>query len=93
MNDEFLSIRLELLSDIPLVGFGIGAFFSLMSSSFAYEDPLLRAQTQANLNTAQKAREIFKDMGKGSVGQEENSAKCFGVTFRARHDLFVPTHG
>ena len=43
------------------IGFAIGAFFSLMSSSFAYEDPLLRQQT----STAQKAKDIFKDMGKG----------------------------
>jgi hypothetical protein len=47
------------------VGFGIGAFFSLMSASFAYEDPLMRARAQAGLNTTQKAREIFRDMGKG----------------------------
>lgn len=46
-------------------GLALGAFFSLMSSSFAYEDPLLRQQTQAGLNTGQKAKEIFKDMGKG----------------------------
>lgn len=32
-----------------------------MSSSFAYEDPLLRQ----NLNTTQKTAEIFKDMGRG----------------------------
>jgi import inner membrane translocase subunit TIM22 len=36
-----------------------------MSSSFAYEDPLLRQQTQAGLNTGQKAKEVFKEMGKG----------------------------
>lgn len=57
-----------------LVGFGIGAFFSLMSASFAYEDPLLRQQTQAGLNTGQKAKEIFKDMGKGMW----KSGKGFG---------------
>jgi hypothetical protein len=33
----------------------------MMSSSFAYEDPLLRQ----NLNTTQKTKEIFKDMGRG----------------------------
>lgn len=36
-----------------------------MSASFAYEDPLMRARTQAGLNTGQKAKEIFRDMGKG----------------------------
>ncbi len=48
----------------------IGAFFSLMSSSFAYEDPLLRQ----NLSTQQKAREIFKEMGRGMY----KSGKGFG---------------
>lgn len=57
-----------------MIGFGIGAFFSLMSASFAYEDPLLRQQTQAGLNTGQKAKEIFKDMGKGMW----RSGKGFG---------------
>jgi import inner membrane translocase subunit TIM22 len=45
-----------------------------MSTSFAYEDPYLRAQTQAGMNNTQKAREIFKDMGKGMW----KSGKGFG---------------
>ena len=53
-------------------GFGLGAFFSLMSSSFAYEDPYLRSQS--TLNTTQKARQIFKEMGKGML----SSGKSFG---------------
>lgn len=36
-----------------------------MSASLAYEDPYLRAQTQSGMNTAQKASQIFKEMGKG----------------------------
>ena len=48
-----------------IAGFGIGAFFSLMSASFAYEDPYLRSQTQAALSNTQKASAIFKEMGKG----------------------------
>lgn len=36
-----------------------------MSASFAYEDPYLRAQTQAGMNTTQKATQIFKEMGRG----------------------------
>lgn len=55
------SLNLELW----LVGFGLGAFFSLMSASFAYEDPLLRQRSQAGMNTTQKASQIFKDMGRG----------------------------
>lgn len=42
-----------------------------MSASFAYEDPLLRQRT---LNTGQKAREIFREMGKGMW----TSGKGFG---------------
>lgn len=34
-----------------------------MSASFAYEDPLLRSQSQ--MNTTQKASQIFKEMGRG----------------------------
>lgn len=45
-----------------------------MSTSFAYEDPYLRAQSQAGLSNTQKAREIFKDMGKGMW----RSGKGFG---------------
>ena len=56
------------------IGFAIGAFFSLMSASFAYEDPILRQQSQAGLNNTQKAREVFKDMGKGMW----TSGKGFG---------------
>jgi import inner membrane translocase subunit TIM22 len=55
-------------------GFAIGAFFSLMSSSFAYEDPLLRAQTQAGMSTTQKAADVFKEMGRGMW----RSGKGFG---------------
>jgi import inner membrane translocase subunit TIM22 len=53
-----------------LLGFALGGFFSMMSSSFAYEDPLLRQ----NLNTKQKTVEIFKDMGRGMW----KSGKGFG---------------
>ncbi|KAG5220311.1 Mitochondrial import inner membrane translocase [Salix suchowensis] len=55
-------------------GFGIGAFFSLMSASFAYEDPLLRQQTQAGMKAHQKAREVMKEMGRGMW----SSGKGFG---------------
>jgi hypothetical protein len=52
-----------LLCSLP--GFGIGALISLMSASFAYEDPLLRQQSQAGMKTTQKASQIFKEMGRG----------------------------
>lgn len=79
------------------VGFGFGAFFSLMSASFAYEDPFLRQRTQANLNTTQKAREIFKDMGKGmwstgkgfgKVGALFAGIECVIESYRAKNDIY-----
>ena len=45
-----------------------------MSASFAYEDPYLRAQTQVGMNTAQKASQLFKEMGRGMW----SSGKSFG---------------
>jgi import inner membrane translocase subunit TIM22 len=47
------------------LGFGMGAFFSLMSTTFAYEDPLSRTWQTATMNTSQKTAQVFKDMGKG----------------------------
>ncbi|KAI0819772.1 mitochondrial import inner membrane translocase subunit TIM22 [Trametes gibbosa] len=76
-------------------GFAIGAFFSLMSSSFAYEDPLLRQ----NLSTQQKAREIFKEMGRGmyrsgkgfgKVGALFAGIECVIESYRARNDMVNP---
>ncbi|KAJ7582578.1 Tim17/Tim22/Tim23/Pmp24 family-domain-containing protein [Mycena floridula] len=78
-------------------GFGIGAFFSLMSASFAYEDPLLRAQTAAGQNTTQKASQIFKDMGKGmwtsgrsfgKVGALFAGIECVIESYRGKNDIY-----
>jgi len=44
-----------------------------MSASFAYEDPLVRQQ-HATLKTTQKAREVFREMGRGMW----SSGKGFG---------------
>ena len=52
-------------------GLAIGAFFSLMSASFAYEDPVARAQ----LTTTQKASEIFKEMGRNMWRSGKGFAK------------------
>jgi import inner membrane translocase subunit TIM22 len=45
-------------------GFGIGAFFSLMSSGMAFEDPF-RGPQYEGLNNWAKSKLILKDMGKG----------------------------
>ncbi|KAI0079249.1 Tim17-domain-containing protein [Panus rudis PR-1116 ss-1] len=79
-------------------GFGIGAFFSLMSASFAYEDPLLRSQSQS-MNTRQKASEIFKEMGRGmyrsgkgfgKVGALFAGIECVIESYRAKNDMVNP---
>ncbi|KAI0061213.1 Tim17-domain-containing protein [Artomyces pyxidatus] len=80
-------------------GFAIGAFFSMMSSSFAYEDPLLRQSTQAALNNKQKTVEVFKEMGKGmyksgkgfgKVGALFAGIECVIESYRARNDMVNP---
>lgn len=53
-------------------GFGLGAFFSLVSSSFAFDDPFSRT---SELSRQQKAKELFKDMGKSMYRQ----GKGFGA--------------
>ncbi|TEB38466.1 mitochondrial import inner membrane translocase subunit TIM22 [Coprinellus micaceus] len=81
------------------MGFGIGAFFSLMSASFAYEDPYLRTQgkTAAQLNATQKASAIFKDMGRGmwtsgkgfgKVGALYAGIECVIESYRAKNDIY-----
>jgi import inner membrane translocase subunit TIM22 len=47
-------------------GFGLGAFFSLMSQSMRYEDPITApAMGGTSLRAHQKAAEIFREMGRG----------------------------
>ncbi|KAJ3724370.1 mitochondrial import inner membrane translocase subunit TIM22 [Lentinula raphanica] len=78
-------------------GLAIGAFFSLMSSSFAYEDPLLRERTQAGMKTHQKASAMFKEMGKGmwttgksfgKVGALFAGIECIIESYRAKNDIY-----
>lgn len=72
------------LTLLPPLGFGLGAFFSLMSSSFAYEDPLSRANEKLVGTRAQTAF-IFKEMGRnmwksgkgfGKVGALYSGTEC-----------------
>lgn len=62
-------------------GFGLGAFFSLMSTSFAVDDPLRRTALAGSggaatteLSTAQQTKIFFKETGKGMY----RSGKGFG---------------
>jgi len=77
-------------------GFGLGAFFSLMSATFAYEDPLSRTWAQESMNTRQKTAQIFKDMGKGmwksgkgfgKVGALYAGVECVIEGYRAKNDM------
>ncbi|KAF9061817.1 mitochondrial import inner membrane translocase subunit TIM22 [Rhodocollybia butyracea] len=78
-------------------GLAIGAFFSLMSSSFAYEDPLIRERTQAGMKTTQKASAMFKEMGRGmwntgkgfgKVGLLYAGIECVIESYRAKNDIY-----
>ncbi|GAA5897271.1 hypothetical protein JCM5296_000987 [Sporobolomyces johnsonii] len=78
------------------MGFAIGAFFSLMGSSFTIEDPF-RAQQYDGMKTADKAKLIFKDMGKGmwrqgmgfgKVGALYAGTECVVEGFRAKNDIY-----
>ncbi|GAA5969578.1 hypothetical protein JCM11641_008167 [Rhodosporidiobolus odoratus] len=78
------------------MGFALGAFFSLMGSSFTIEDPFQRTQYDG-MNTRQKAKLIFADMGKGMwrqgkgfgmVGALYAGTECVVEGFRAKNDLY-----
>jgi len=74
------------------MGFGMGAFFSMMSSSFQYDDPLART----DLSTRKKTAEMFKEMGRGmyrsgrsfgKVGALYSGIECIIESYRARDDM------
>jgi len=80
-------------------GLALGGFITMMTMSFAYEDPLLRAQEQAGLNTRQKTAVFFKEMGKnmwrsgkgfGKVGGLYAGIECAIEGYRARNDMTNP---
>ncbi len=59
-----------------VLGFAMGGFFSLMSATFAYEDPLTRASTQmANAGTRAQTVFVFKEMGRNMWSSGKGFAK------------------
>lgn len=77
-------------------GFALGAFFSLMSASFQYEDPMNRLTNDPNLSTRQKTSEFFKSTGRGmwrsgagfaKVGALYSGVECCIEGFRAKNDI------
>ncbi|KAI9599931.1 hypothetical protein KEM48_000039 [Puccinia striiformis f. sp. tritici PST-130] len=79
------------------MGLGLGAMFSLMSSSFAYEDPLRRDPNFDTMKFDKKARVMFKEMGRGmwstgkgfgKVGALYAGLECCVESYRAKSDLW-----
>lgn len=76
-------------------GFAMGGFFSLMSATFAYEDPLSRASRELVGARAQTAY-VFKEMGRnmwksgkgfGKVGALYSGIECTIEGYRAKNDM------
>lgn len=64
----------------PDSGFALGGFFSLMSATFAYEDPLTRASTQmANAGTKAQTIFVFKEMGRNMWSSGKGFAKVGAI--------------
>ncbi|KIK67549.1 hypothetical protein GYMLUDRAFT_69726 [Collybiopsis luxurians FD-317 M1] len=100
-TEKFMSMGAESCAFKTVIagggGLALGAFFSLMSSSFAYEDPLLREKTQAGMKTHQKASAMFKEMGRGMwttgkgfgrVGALYAGIECIIESYRAKNDIY-----
>jgi import inner membrane translocase subunit TIM22 len=83
-GESILQPSAEIGATADGIGLGLGAFFSLMSASFAYEDPLSRASTKLVGTRAQTAF-MFKEMGRnmwttgkgfGKVGALYSGVEC-----------------
>jgi hypothetical protein len=57
-----------------ILGFALGGFFSLMSATFAYEDPLSRASEKL-VGTKAQTIYIFKEMGRNMWSSGKGFAK------------------
>ncbi|KAL1410646.1 Mitochondrial import inner membrane translocase subunit tim22 [Vanrija albida] len=77
-------------------GFAFGGFVSLMSATFAYEDPLSRASEKVSGTRAQAAY-MFKEMGRNMYTQGKGFAKvgalysgieCCIEGYRAKNDIY-----
>ena len=51
----------------------------MMSASFAYEDPILRANREQGMNTVQKTSAVFKEMGQGMWRQGKSFGRIGGM--------------
>ncbi|KAG7562326.1 hypothetical protein FFLO_02218 [Filobasidium floriforme] len=82
-------------------GFALGGFFSLMSATFAYEDPLSRASEKL-VGTKAQTMFIFKEMGRNmwssgkgfaKVGALYSGYECCIEGFRAKNDIYNSVAG
>ncbi|PWN52227.1 Tim17-domain-containing protein [Violaceomyces palustris] len=89
------------------LGFALGGFFSLMSTSFAVDDPLRRTTlagvngAASELSTAQQTKQFFKETGKGmyksgkgfgKVGALYSGIECCIESYRAKNDIYNPVY-
>ncbi|GAA95205.1 hypothetical protein E5Q_01861 [Mixia osmundae IAM 14324] len=86
-----------------VVGGGLGAFLSLVSVSFAYEDPFrTNPNIRPDMSTMKKTGVMFADMGKGMYRQGKTwgrigflfaGAESIVEGYRAKHDPWNPFFG
>ena len=68
------SVRQAPMIERLMSGFALGGFFSLMSATFAYEDPLSRAARDVTGTRAQTIY-VMKDMGRNMWSSGKGFAK------------------
>ncbi|ODN84575.1 mitochondrial import inner membrane translocase subunit TIM22 [Cryptococcus amylolentus CBS 6039] len=77
-------------------GLVLGGFFSLMSATFAYEDPLSRA-SEKHASTRAQTWFVMKDMGRSmwssgkgfaKVGMVYSGVECCIEGYRAKNDIY-----
>ncbi|RUS16086.1 mitochondrial import inner membrane translocase subunit tim22 [Endogone sp. FLAS-F59071] len=82
-----------------VIGFGLGAAFGLIMSSFEYSGPTLDTEI-VKQTTGQQIKSAFKDMGTRSYSMAKNFAvvgaifsgtECIIESYRAKNDIYNGT--
>ncbi|RUP46997.1 hypothetical protein BC936DRAFT_146251 [Jimgerdemannia flammicorona] len=83
-----------------VIGFGLGAAFGLVMSSFEYSNPSLDLEATVKQTTGQQIKSAFKDMGTRSYSMAKNFAvvgaifsgtECIIESYRAKNDTINGT--